>query len=849
MVGWLGETAPPRRATMSDSPTPPRQARSNALTAPPRARPWDRAGLLALVVVAVSLFAPLACAGLADPFELGAADLARRLAVNVFAANGLRHGGLADAMIDLGDLRSGELPFTSMALGFSLFGWHEWAGRLPLAVWGGLGVAAMWLLVSRLEDRVAGAWTALLLATTPLYFVQARTMLGDGVTMATVAIATAGLALALLDQGRWRLLGGGLAVGGLVLAYLCRGPLYGVWVPTAGVGLAWLVCRTSGGPGWGRGGSWAGGVVLLGALAALVAGLAALAVATRDPGRFRLLLGVPLVVATPRPTFEAVFRQIAHGLFPYSALLPFAAGRLLKGPAGSTRPSQSTALRVVLLSVLGVALATHAALGARTSPVPFVGVGAVAATIAIALRDIDRGGGPSWALALGAVAVCVVLVVDHREEPGRTLAAFGFALQRFPDAARDTLRLWQVVALGFAGVALLALLERPLLGAPVFRREDYWAWPQALWRADQGGILSAALIVEAALLGIALLGWLGGGRMGGHGLAPLSTPLRLLASVGWIVFPVLLVGLPCLGLLIRDLSRTAFRLLPLSRAGTVVGAGVATGLVASLVYYPSLARQLSPREALATYQQRRRGDEGLGLLGVGVGGPRHYVGEDAEWFSSAQPAFDWLTSKSSRRWMLVRGAELPDLNSLYRTTSPGHNLPVLDARSSEILLISNRLEPGESNANPLSDLLPEWTPAPAHRLNAVLDDKLAAIGWDVTTRSGTPVAGLVPGRTYEFRIFWRVTGRITGEWDTFLHIDGSGRRHNGDHETLGGRYPPRLWQVGDVLCDTHPFTLEPNFTPGLYGVYFGLFAGSRRLPVTQGEHDSDRIVAGKVVVH
>ena len=52
----------------------------------------------------------------------------------------------------------------------------------------------------------------------------------------------------------------------------------------------------------------------------------------------------------------------------------------------------------------------------------------------------------------------------------------------------------------------------------------------------------------------------------------------------------------------------------------------------------------------------------------------------------------------------MKAEELPKLNQLWREHSPEPrtNLPVLDARSSQILLAASSLEPGEKNENPLS---------------------------------------------------------------------------------------------------------------------------------------------------
>ena len=90
---------------------------------------------------------------------------------------------------------------------------------------------------------------------------------------------------------------------------------------------------------------------------------------------------------------------------------------------------------------------------------------------------------------------------------------------------------------------------------------------------------------------------------------------------------------------------------------------------------------------------------------------------------------------------------------------------------------------------------------------------------------------------------------IGHDWNkAFLHIDGFQRRYNGDHSVLEGKYAMNLWQVGDVVVDDHEFQLEPNFTPGDYGVYFGFFSGETRFRVSRGENHENRVMGGTLHV-
>src|SRR5262249_8947022 len=158
------------------------------------------------------------------------AELARRIAVRVFGATALSLPNSSNTLPTLSDLRMGELPFTSMALGFKLLGLHDWTGRLPLAIWAFAGASVLYEFLPRLADPKAGLSAVVALVTMPLFFMQAKTMLGDAVTMSALVFAFAGLAGAAFDDRggvlariAWLALG----LVGLVAGFLSRGLLIG----------------------------------------------------------------------------------------------------------------------------------------------------------------------------------------------------------------------------------------------------------------------------------------------------------------------------------------------------------------------------------------------------------------------------------------------------------------------------------------------------------------------------------------------------------------------------------------------------------------------------------------------
>src|SRR3954464_3746746 len=172
------------------------------------------------------------------------------------------------------------------------------------------------------------------------------------------------------------------------------------------------------------------------------------------------------------------------------------------------------------------------------------------------------------------------------------------------------------------------------------------------------------------------------------------------------------------------------------------------------------------------------------------------------------------------------------------------NLPVLAARSSQILLVASKLLPSENNENPLGKTILSAPPKPQHKLDVNMEDKLQVLGYDVTDQAGRLVEVVAPGRKYRMRTYYRVLAPIGTEWEAFIHIDGFHRRHNGDHKPMEGKYPFSLWLKDDLLVDDYEFALEPNFSPGAYNVYFGLFVGDTRLKVKSGPSDGDNRVNG-----
>jgi hypothetical protein len=913
----------------------------------------------AVPVLLFLVFPPLSKSGLWDPYELNIADLSRRIALNLYHADNLSLAGTDNSLPHLNDLGRPQLPFSSIALGFKLFGLQEWAGRLPLALWGVLGVVATYAFVARLFDRRAGVYSAVVLSTMPLYFVQARSMMGEVCAMAGLAMAFGGFAVAAFDrQGPlgptdgsskelqptawsrripWLVMG---AVG-LLVGVESRGALLGAAVPLVGVGAAWAVTRVATAHAQrDRAGDIVGAVACIAG-----AGVAALAVrAAGQTGRdVDLWLGAIAHPPSKYATFDYFVATIGHALAPWSAFLPFAVGRLLITPSVSSangsaeRESQA---RVALLVGLGVAFVAHAYLVDRSDLPVFTGPAICAAICAVAIRDFERGAKTSIAVSIGVFVLAAVLHHDFHELPEKAYQAFGVTGATFPEGFKDTaLTLWWVVLGSFAACAFLTWIERDPKRVP-FDPVSYSSVVRTL-REAFGGALAVGytvMIAGAALAGLVLFAGL---RFRAPWLPQMSATIRDLVLNAWwrlavaplglifgllfacdfwlwafggtrslsrqslvrgfepfeelfarlvagardwrraggdwwvvplVLVPLMLVAIPfatfevesslgmhattaaalavSAGLVVFLVFGLLGDVLKDRAAALVVGGGVA-GFILCFWYYPALANQLSPKDVFEAYRQACPGAP-LALLGVGGRTSAYYAGGQPQTFADPTSAYHWLAAGGTqRRCLALKAEELPKLNQLWRERAdePRENVPIVDARSSQILLAASSLASSDKNENPLSQFVLSAPPRPWRRIDANLEDKIEVLGIDVIDDRGRLVDVVSAGRDYHLRTYYKVLAPVTTEWEAFVHIDGYHRRHNGDHKPLSGKYPMSLWLPGDLLVDDSDFKLEPNFTPGTYQIFFGLFVGDTRLKVINGPNDGEnRIIGGDLRV-
>ncbi len=907
---------------------------SLVLAHPMFTRPWILSVVFA--VVACALVPLLSRAGLWDPYELNVAELARRLAVNVFHADALAIADADASMPHLDDLGRGELPFLLSAMGFAAFGLHEWAGRLPFALLAIVAALVVHAVARRAADARAAVFSVACLVTMPLFAVQAHALIGDLVSIVAITGATLGLGTAAFglahDSGPPRTMGErlvalGLGLASLAAAVLCRGVLFGAVIPLATVGATGLVAALE------------GAVVLdaFGTAISLIAGVAALGLAGRvvfafgatPAGTFSYWLGALPHAVKPMPTFDVVAGDLGHSIVPWAGLAPFALGRLTTSEATTEKLT-----RTLVVVGLGVAYFVHALALPVLEAVPFVHVPLVALAVGFALRDMEKGARPNLIVAIAALLLVLVMQHDFREQPEKLFLAFGvrngavpeafkalsgdltrlvlvpagllwvalfspraegvpFDAARYVQIAREFLACWEWgVAKGLASLsAMMGALAVAVrigvaqkaawaLGIPMLARQTlvnlWWAIPLVFAAALFGALLMADVVSwafdEAKPLGFSSLT---------RGLAPIESlvsrltkagPVAERAVIGAFLLPALLLAAPVLVALMLHHSGKGWGtsigiavptcLAPLvllglvgdllqgSRVAGVVASAALAGFAMNAVVYPKLADQLSPKGVFERFAKAKKASDEVALLAVGTRAASYYAGGDVSNLSTVDEAARWLAApQSHRRFLVFKGSELARLNSLWRErTNPPRNVPILDDRSSEVLLATSALTGSELSSNPLDEVLPNATPTPQREVRADLDGRIEVLGLDIVDLAGKPLESVSPGRKFRMRTIMKVLAPVGADYDFFIHMDGANRRrHNGDHKIAKGHFPTSLWRVGDVVVDDFETTLEPNFGPGQYTIYFGLYLGEQRLKVRSGPVDADNRINGGVL--
>lgn len=613
-----------------------------------------------------------------------------------------------------------------------------------------------------------------------------------------------------------------------------------------------------------------------------------IAIATMaEDSRYYAALGAALAPTRKFPTFDLLVRQIAHGAFPWSCFFPFALGRVLARPATSPRAAvdREIDLRVAALGAAAIAFGAQTLLAPRFGLAPFAGPIAMAIVIGLVLRDIERAPSGSLAIGIGTAVLAVLVLNDFSFEDlakapvelatAPILEPYGLYGVSAPDELRLRLKITLFVA---AAIFLLPIFfvwidddpkpgwtPRDALRKPIDLAIRAWNHPV------HGLLILLVASFEACALVVGAIVFKKAWRRHVPQLQALNAQQRDVAvNLWWLVLVAIVAAY--VGYVLFIYGRDAFRNLRRQRVATIAAGGLAAAGIWSFGAMPAVANQFSPKGVFETYRKAGPGSP-IGLLGVN---PRtaayDLAGASPVVLNDPRSSYEWMTDgKADKKFLALRSESLADLNRLWRTSaSPRTNLPILDGRSAQVLLAANGLF-GAKNENPLERMVLSGPPTatencgtesgaicvPSHALHCDIDGNLQCVGWDLLDGAGKSVTSVSSGQKVKLRLIYKVTGKVTGGWQIFIHVEQPGTataRKTSDHAPLLGKYPLDAWLPGDVIVDDSDFNLEPNMRSGSpIMILTGFFSGNVRMKLLSGpdagqESEGARLVLGTIPV-
>jgi len=758
----------------------------------------ERFAPLAVAALVLVITLPrLSSFGIWDPWELESADAARKV-IDGEPVTGLSAGARA------------------ASVGFSALGVDEWTGRLPLALTGLLAVLAAYALCAFVADRRAALYAALIAASSPLFVLNARLMLGSAPSFALQGAIALFAVYAVSPRTAQHRRGGALvlALGAAALSIHVDGALQGALPPLLAVTAAAII------DGRLRTRPLEAGVLLV--AAATLAALTARAVLI-DPAEHNLWLGGGAHGGQP-PSYDAAIERIVHAFAPWSALLPLALARFVLAPneASDADPKSGDARLTGTMLVLWIALGYAAQTlflsryGKEASFLPLV---ALACAVGLFLRDFERLPGGHWPMAVAGMLLAVLLVRDYALYPIAPVSGLPVTDFKAPEGFNPRIA-WSAVLGLFAGTVLLGL------GAPpqdkLGLREPY-AFAARSWRRGIGHKVwwLALAVALAGLLAYGAVAWLGPDSL------KLTTQARKWGRRLAFVPVVLPLAIAALQVVLYLFGRLGSQ-----RPWAVLAAGAFVGLYAAHGFMPKLSAHFSPRDVYETYNHLASDGEPLVEYRVGGRAAAYYAQGEVHEVATLTDLLKKL-DQPSRVWAVIPTDELAAIDRMFRRKSKRH-LFGADLRSGRVMLVANQSVQGHKDENPLARAVVTDAPKPKFPVRANFDGKIELLGYDLELPGGDHVGA---GDHFEITWYFRALRTIPGDHKIFVHIDGDGQRIHGDHVPVDERYPVRYWDEGDVIIDRQKLEVPGNFRPATFTIFMGFFAGDNRLEVTEGEED------------
>lgn len=298
--------------------------------------------------------------------------------------------------------------------------------------------------------------------------------------------------------------------------------------------------------------------------------------------------------------------------------------------------------------------------------------------------------------------------------------------------------------------------------------------------------------------------------------------------------------------------------LPSTWSAWVLVAALFTAGVFLYKFAPEQSVHLSERGIFEAYTQAAKPGDKLYRYGISGSKGSVYLTDVAS--ITKNDAFAKNFDSESRYFVIIPRDKLAAVNYDVRRRFK-RNLPVIDATSSKLLLVSNQLK-DDAQQNYIADAILEdpddfTPPIPlqfAHQgkiMPPTFDGALELVGWDINhkTNDGSfPV--FARGESAELTFYFRVKKRISSAQKIFMHVDRTGSRLHGDHDPVNGEFPTNYWLPGDIIKDEYSLKIDSYASPGVYTIWLGFFNGNKRMKVTpnQASDKDNRVRVGQFIV-
>ncbi|HEY4395386.1 MAG TPA: glycosyltransferase family 39 protein [Polyangia bacterium] len=746
----------------------------------------------------------LGASGFWDPSELRLAEQARDVANSAHLFDPTVAGKYAARP---------PLDLSLVALGIRVIGPTETGARLFFALSAVLALMAIYWAGAGLLRKRAGLLAVLALGTTPLFVLEARQLTSDAPLIAGLALVLGAMGrYAWPPDGRRRARDLVLGLVGLVIGLLAGGAMSGVVLPLLALTLALAVGR----------------------------GLRALPTAAVDDGTASLAEpGIGPDVAAEQTLGASTWRLSARGFVPLALLavvgLVILAGGLFHivggkynwlvgGVARNGAPAHTFE---TLVRELGFGL------------FPWSAVAVFALARPLIRLDADREGAPRTNPRLAFVELYLLL-----------FAAMGYALSSYRDIVLGQARYEALPAIAlaigaFLDEALEGLRPEPVAGllmatGTMIVARDFYLAPEDLASVHlfEKVHWPTNIAVGELILGIGLLAAMG--VYAGLAVRP--------RALGHVPTPAAPTG----GRLRRALvgAVTVFGRYGLQAA---VACAIFFAFYLSQAIVPALSTHLSFKPVLESYAKFAKHGEKIGRYRVEGHGSSFYSKENLVDLPSQERVVAFLRDPQ-RVFALVAASELAPLDSAFKQAHVTYY--VVDASSSRFLLLTNQLEPGEREQNPLtkdvwmppagasSDAKPPWTWRIP--ISATFENTIELVG--VTFPKEVRRPGRIP-----LDLYFRVKAKPPGGYKIFVHFDGpAAPRVIGDHDPVGHTFGTSFWLPGEYVHDHYETDVPLMTTPaGTYVVYMGFWPGGegKRLKITDGPNDGqDRVRLGELEI-